>query len=293
MTKDKLFEIYKNNYFHEMDVRDKFIGRIQLNFALVAAIFTLISYMVRMIDYDQSTNAISIFWVLIVVVCGLSIGCLTHLLKAYWGNEYKGMPSATDSDNYRIELVKHRGQIKNYNLQYPSNAQPTINVDKTMKLYLYSKYRDCSSFNTDVNDIRSAHIHQSFKWLLFLLIPFILAGCVFIFGNLDVSSPRKETPIKNVSATTELNKISFTLNGLEKNLINFTKTLDLTAREKLISSDLNNIVKELSNLELTIHKYKEELIMSNNKSTAPPPPVSPSQPEPRKIIENKEPKPKL
>jgi hypothetical protein len=272
-----------------MEVRERLIGRVQLNFALLAAVLSFVSYMVRMVDFDQNNAVISIFFVLISLIILLSYFCLSHLLKAFWGNEYKGMPSPIKTDSFRDSLIKHESSINKYNTDYPDNAQPEVNVNTSMKQYLYEHYRDCSSHNTVINDTRSSHIHQSFKWLLFLTIPFVLTSIVFISGNLDVSSPRKNTPIINKTTSVKLENISTNLtelNSILSKLLNSSTTNN--SSDELVIKELTNISKNLKNID---NKLKGSMSMSNNK--APPPPTTPSQPPARKVIENNTPKPKL
>ena len=292
MTLDKLYDLFEKTYFHEMEVSEKLIGRVQLNFALLAAVLSFVSYMVRMVDFGQEKFVITVFFILISLSLLLSFFCLKHLLKAFWGNEYEGMPSPIETDCFREDLLKHEAAINEYNAKYPDNSQPVVNVNDSMRTYLYEHYRNCSSHNTIINDTRSSHIHHSFKWLLFLAIPFILASIVFISGNLDVSSPRKETPIIDKSASNNLENITENLVLLNKNLNGLSKSVN----EGIIKSGSNNLVvnelREISKSLITIDKkLKGNILMSNNKT--PPPPPTPSQPPARKVIENNSPKPKM
>ncbi|MGF1788694.1 hypothetical protein L4D00_23135 [Photobacterium swingsii] len=258
MRKEKLFDLYEKLYFHEMEVREKIVGRVQVNFALVATGYTIISYMVRMLDFEQNQYLINTFFFLVVLSLLLSGFCLNDLIRAFWGNEYQGIPSPLETDKYREEVLVHSAAITKYNADYPDNTQPAVNSEELVTDYLYGKYRDCSAHNTEANDIRSARIHHSFKWLLISAVPFILASMVFIGGNLDVSSPRKETPISDKLVAQELSKLTLLITELEKTII---------------------------------PEAKEEITMSDNKGHTPPQP--PSQPTPRRVIENDQPERQL
>lgn len=275
-----------------MEVREKLIGRVQLNFALLAALLSCVSYMVRMVDFQQKTLVIITFFILTSLIIILSFFCLTHLFKAFWGNEYKGMPSPIETDNFRDELLEHKQSIDEYNTKYPDNFQEEVVVNNSMKTYLYQHYRDCATHNTIINDTRSSHIHHSFKWLLLLAIPFVLSSIVFISGNLDVSSPRKETPIIDKSASKNLHDINKNLVVLNKSLVTFSKSVNESITNpdshNLLVSELLEISNNLSSINETLKGNK---LMSNNKT--PPPPVKPSQPPARKVIENNAPKPKM
>lgn len=256
MDKQSLYDLYEKTYFHEMEVREKLVARVQINFALVAAGYAIVSYMIRMLDFSQNSLVICLFSLAVVICLALSCFCISHLVKAFWGNEYQGMPTALEIDNYRTSLIAHRSEIDKYNSSYPEARQSEINVNEMVTDFVYNKFRDCSTHNTNVNDRRSTHIHQSFGWLLYSSIFFIIASLFFILGNLDVSSPRKETPISNSSLTKQLVKVTSILEAI------------------------NESIGDSKGVE-----------MSNNKTPPPPPP--PSQPQPRRIIESDQPERKL
>ncbi|EKF9989639.1 hypothetical protein [Vibrio cholerae] len=104
-------------------------------------------------------------------------------------------------------MVVYKSEIESYNNENPETKVPEIDVDRYVYSFIYDKFRDCSSHNTEVNDRRSAHIHDSFRWLLRTAIPFICASLFFIAGDLDISSPRKETQILNNTLNDKLDKI--------------------------------------------------------------------------------------
>ncbi|WP_318472552.1 hypothetical protein [Photobacterium leiognathi] len=216
MNKQSLYELYEKTYFHEMEVREKLVSRVQINFALIATGFAVLSYMIRMLDFEQNHYVIGVFILSVLTSLILAIFCVGHLVKAFWGNEYEGMPIANEIDAYRIKLLKYAEEIKSYNTQYPEKIQPEVDVDQEVGNFVYNKFRDCSSHNTKVNDIRSVHVHKSFGWLLYSSIPFLIACSLFVVGNLDVSSPRKETPIVNMTLNKQLATIAASLEQLNQ-----------------------------------------------------------------------------
>ncbi|MGI2960376.1 hypothetical protein [Vibrio alginolyticus] len=254
MNKKNLFELYEKIYFHEMEIREKLVGRVQVNFALLATGYAVLSYMIRMVDYSQPYVIIGWFYAAVLTCVCFSCFCVNHLIRAFWGNVYSCMPTACDIDEYRTGLQNHNLQIKEYNLTYPDHKQPKIKVNKCVEKYIYEQVRDCTSHNTAINDKRSAHIHHSFRWILFSSIPFIFSSVIFISGDLDVSSPTKETLIRNTSQLEELHRLTLALESLERSIYNTTD---------------------------------KEIIMS--KRTPPPPPPPPKAPAPRNVIQRETP----
>ncbi|MFA0730444.1 hypothetical protein, partial [Vibrio sp. 10N.222.48.A4] len=88
MDKQRLFELYEKLYFHEMEVREKITGRVQVTFALVATGYTILSYMLRMLDFTSNKFAVSTFVICTAVTFLISFGCLYYLIRAFWGNTY-------------------------------------------------------------------------------------------------------------------------------------------------------------------------------------------------------------
>ncbi|MGF1899470.1 hypothetical protein [Aliivibrio sifiae] len=256
MNKKNLYDLYEKTYFHEMEVREKLVGRVQINFALVATGYAILSYMVRMLDFEQNPVVIGLFIISVSICLVLSFYCIRRLVKAFWGNEYQGMPTGLEIDDYRTQLVSHKLKIDNYNAEYLDATQPEINVDEMVADFVYNQFRDCSTHNTKINDSRSFNIHKSFGWLLYCSIPLFIASSLFIIGNLDVSSPRKETPISNKSLTEQF--------------VNITTVLET----------INESIGDLKGVKMTEYK-------------TPPPPPPPSQPQPRRVIESDQPERKL
>ncbi|WP_299694461.1 hypothetical protein [uncultured Vibrio sp.] len=256
MKKEQLFELYEKLYFHEMEVRERITNRVQITFALVATGYTILSYMLRMFDNTVNDNATLVFSVSTVFTFVLSFVCVYFLVRAFWGNTYKGMPSPVETDEYREKLKAHKTSIEEYNQTYPSNQQTKIDVDSLVSKHLYEKFRDCSSHNTEVNDRRSKQIHRAFKWLLFASIPMFVSSVIFIGYDLDISSPKKETPIADLSATAQLD-------GIKHELIT-----------------LNTMLKQGVNL---VPEVEDNYV--------PPPPPPPQEPDARPLVENDRPLP--
>jgi hypothetical protein len=288
MNKEKLFELYQKLYFHEMGVREKITGRVQVTFALVATGYAISSYMLRMLDYTIANQmTVGIFFVLLFLSLGLSFWCLQYLLKAFWGNTYKGIPTSKDIDAYQKSLITHKKDTENYNYNHPNNVQTIVDVELRLSDYMYDKYAECSSHNTDLNDQRSIQIHLAFKWLLISSIPLFIASIFFVAFDLDASSPRKETAIIDSSVAKELSEIK---NGLKKYSI-AKELLDIK-----ISIDKQSTVQELSDIKIALDKLllntKELIIMSETEDKYVPEPLpAPEEPSTRPLVENDTPKP--
>ncbi|CAI2312765.1 hypothetical protein [Vibrio parahaemolyticus] len=250
MDKKSLFKLYRELYFHEMDVKEKLVARTQISFAVVVTAFTVISYMIRMLDYNSNCYAVAFFVVFVSISTLILIASLWFLIHSFSWRSYRGIPSPSKTDNYRIELIEHRDALVAYNEENPEHQQELYDVDEVMESYLYENFKVCSTHNTEVNDGRSGYARDGFKWVLTALLPLAIASSIFIIADLDTSSPRKELLIKDSNVTAQLEK--------------FTAQVEL--------------------LKLEASKFQKESIMSDEKNVAPPPPPPmPTAPEPRNI----------
>lgn len=242
-----MFEHFEKRYFHELEIKEKMSSRVQISFALLISSFTIMSYMVRTIDYN-----IAIYWLLIVFGL-LSVYLIFtaissyFLITAFWGNIYKIIPSPLETDNFRNDLIKHKEAIEKYNSDYPNAQQPEIDVDAQITDFLYDRYRDCAADNQKTNDIRSERIHLGFKWFLYSLPPLLISGALFTTMDFDVSSKRK-TKDPPPKALTVINE--------------FQIDTPITFDEKITTNRKSTMSEEKSGEE-----------------QAPPPPASPSAPE--------------
>ncbi len=273
MNRESLFKMYEKSYYHEMETREKIAGRVQINFALAAAGFTVISYIIRMLDFDKNLFLIASCCISIFAYFVISFFCIKKLINAFWGNEYNGIPTAKEIDRYRNELTIHNANIDAYNQNCPANTQPSINVEQKTYDFIYEKFRDCSSHNSEINESRYLYIHDSFRWLLYSSIPFLISISIFIFGNLDISSPRKETLISDKSINSRLQELNAIMSDI-KEMIAFKKESDYFHSKDPIAINIkycypyNLIFKD-------IHMPEDEKL--------PPPPTEPIPPATRSL----------
>ncbi|EGR1858772.1 hypothetical protein D3O62_08195 [Vibrio cholerae] len=249
MNKKALFKLYRELYFHEMDVKERLVARTQISFAIVVTAFTIISYMVRMLDFTSNCYAVSFFIVFVSISTLILVASLWFLINSFSWRSYRGIPSPSQTDQYRTELLEHRDALVAYNTANPDNKQEVYDVDEVMEAFLYENFKICSTHNTEVNDGRSGYARDGFKWVLTALAPLAIASSIFILADLDTSSPRKEFLIRDSNVANKLDL--------------------LAAQFELLKSENP--------------KFKQETIMSNEKNVAPPPPSMPTAPEPRNI----------
>ena len=265
MEKADLFKLYQQLYFHELEVKEKLITRLQMTFAFHATVFTIIAYMLRMFDYESKLFLICSFHSIIIIAVLAIIPSVFYTIDAFWGNTYKGIPSANETERFRKNSEKHELDMKKYHEDYPEsiNGVKTYLAKEELQDYLYEHYANCSSHNTEINDKRSLRLHSAIKWLLISALPLLAACLLFIRYDLDVSSPRKNLLIEDRSLTSSIEKI-----------------------KEIVQERNGNELKITFSIERTEQLTDQE---THDNKPAPPPP--PERPGPRNIIEDHTPEP--
>ena len=239
-------------YFHELESRDRIFGRLQLNFAIYASIIALLAYMVRMVDYGSSCVVLTIFFVSLSVAAVLLIWSVYLTIVALTGFKYKTFPKTSDLISYADAVEKHTEAMIAYNSEYNQNIE-IPNPEKKLDRYIRKAYSKCIDHNYAINEFRRKAIRRSVWGMVLASIPFVISSIVFVFYDLDASSPRK--------VSTSFNEGMPLVNAIES-----------------IHNGISN--------RPTTKQDKEALVMSNNEAgqheqnqNIPPPPPEPKEPE--------------
>lgn len=285
----KQHEIYKNLYFHELDVKEKITNRVQLTFAFHMTILTILAYMLRNVDYNSPEIATVSFYTFISITTIFIIISLFHTVNAFWGNTYKALVSAQELEDYRLKTIKHEKDLSKYKEENPeANVGEEFSAEEKLNKYIYDEYAKCASCNSKLNDLRAFRNHEAIKYILIASIPFLLASACFIAFNMDASSPRKGLLVEYKGLQKELNPLQ---EGL---LNNYLQSLEIIESQRMAN---NNLVIE-KQVKLAVHKLKleimENIMAEQEKETPvptsneipPPPPVAPEQPHTREIVES-------
>ena len=157
MDKKELLRFYEKLYFHEIDYRDKLTARLQLPLAINISFLSLLGFMVRNINFECRTNYLILFIIFIIFSTVLLIIGIVFFIKAFYGHTYEFIPTANETENYRLKLDSIYKEYEN-GLELANTY---------LEDYLYKYYCECSSNNAIVNDKRSENLHKanSFNWV--------------------------------------------------------------------------------------------------------------------------------
>jgi len=299
-----LHEIYKDLYYHELDVREKITNRLQITFAFHATALTVLAYMARMIDYASLNYLLGIFYFSLFVSLGLLAKSILETVYAFWGNTYKGLATADEIENYRKKCLDHKDKLDDFNKKNPEQEVAEYSAKTKLNDYLYLEFSKCASHNCEVNDVRSKRIHKATKYLLYFCIPFLIASVCFTVFDMDASSPRKKLLLEYQGIVKSIDKLpiikqdeiisslkSIIENNHQEIIDSYTTISESNSEEfnKAIDSASKTIANALKYIQPPI---KEKVMPEEEKQQEkeqPAPPTPPEPPEPRDLIESQNP----
>lgn len=180
MNNKELLQLYKELYFHELERKDRITAQAQMRFAFIVTGIALSAYMLRVLDLSGSMLFVWVFVVFLSLAIIPFVCSVWVLSRAFWGNTYEYLPILTEVESYRKDLELHY-----------QDADEEGSCDDDMLNYLLNSFASISSNNAKVNDDRLRKIHCFYKLSLSSLSAFLIASTLFIFADLDASSPRK------------------------------------------------------------------------------------------------------
>lgn len=175
MENNKLFELYEKLYFHEIDMREKLNGRLQLPLAVLISVIGALAFMLRNFS-NSGNNKMLVFFIVMYVLSWLFvIFGINYFIRSWYGYEYAFLPSALETENYRQKLIE----------TYKEYDDCEKLVDKYFSEYLKKYYIECSSKNTENNDKRSLFLHFTNRNIVIGAIFVFLSLIPYYFGNFD------------------------------------------------------------------------------------------------------------
>jgi hypothetical protein len=177
MDKESLFNLYEKIYFHEIEVREKLTGRLQLPLAILVGELGLIGYMLNNKAEVSFSYYVCTFWSFYILSCVSVLVAIYFFIRSWYGYEYSFIPSPSAMDGYRCQLIEF----------YKDDEEKDTLVKNALKDFLYDYYAKCSSKNTDNNDKRSILLHRTSTFLIASVMLLFFSFIPFYFGNFDKS----------------------------------------------------------------------------------------------------------
>lgn len=230
---DNILEFFSQSYYYELDVRERIFSRLQFNFAIYISYFALIAYAVRMIDYQSNCIAVTLFFVGIFFSLILLSMSVYYSYRSLTGLDYRVMPNTQKILDYENKKIEYLKKLESYNTK--KNIDDKIpELKEEMKRYIIEQYSKCSSFNSVINEKRKTGVRKSLRLLMLSSIPIIFSSTLFVLFDLDISSPRKETPIVDRSVASEIKELTDSIKTIHQQLQQSKGT-------KIVSNEINDM----------------------------------------------------
>lgn len=180
MDKLEVLHLYKEQYAHELERKDSISSNIQVRFAAIATVLTVLLYIVKNTDLGIPVELLAFLGALTIAGLALLGRAIYLLLDAYWENEFSFFPYADQIEETRQDMAE-KGHFE---------ANPDVLVD-----YLIEEFSSCAGQIAETNDARQERLRLMNRPFKLSIIPLSLVGLIFIFGDLDVASSRKDISV--------------------------------------------------------------------------------------------------
>lgn len=203
-SQNPLYDLYEKLYFHEIDIREKLSGRLQIPLVIIISMAGLLAFMLQNYEKTIWNNATWPFILFLVAGSVALIFSIYYFVRSWYGHTYSFLPSAEETASYQKLLSE----------TYAGYENGETLSKKYLDDYICKYLIEISSANTRVNDARSYYVHKTSGWLIKVAVLLLLSFVFFYFGDLD-----KGQRIKSIKVNIE-NPVSITRDYVDKNHIN-------------------------------------------------------------------------
>ncbi|WP_143133203.1 hypothetical protein [Pseudoduganella namucuonensis] len=189
MDRKQLLEHYEKQYIHEIESREKLNARVQNPLTIIVAFVGALSFLLQNYGHP-GFNLISISFISLFTLSVIAVMvALYFFIKAWHGNHYRFMPSASTNETHRIALQEY----------YTTHGDGATQAIDKFDDYLMEHYIKYASFNSQCNDKRSLNIHHANGFIIIATGFAFFSFLVFYFGDLDKAKQSKAVEVSIVT----------------------------------------------------------------------------------------------
>lgn len=217
-----------NLYFNSLEDREKIFVRLQFDIAISITLCAPAVYMLRMMDFESNLCQRVIVYTGIALWFFLFSASLYVIAKSITGFEYHEFSDISEIKRFRDEIDSNADEIRAYNQKYNTKIKFLNSEDEIEKLK-NEQLEEIVLHNTKVNSIRRAGSRRAIGIILAGLPPIFMSGAIFVFYDLDTSSPRKNMLIQDANLAKAVSQLTLRVDALQTNQrsIEMTKENDL------------------------------------------------------------------
>lgn len=201
-------QVFQNRYEQELQARDQITNKLQASIGIYFVFATAGIYMLRMVDFE-TTNCV----ILTLFYVGISTWVVLLIIAGYYtgtsisGFEYRVLPKSELILGYRNTLFEQQQEITQYNATYGTKIQTKepYSATDTITIKWLTK---CADFNYQINETRRIGFTKSVGFLIYSCLPFIFSSILFVFCDMDASSPKKEDSNQGIAIAKEVKNLT-------------------------------------------------------------------------------------
>lgn len=194
MDFNERFSFYEKLYFHELERKEKLIGRLNLPLAMLVGLTSFLGYMLNKAPTTEDGWPAVFFWSFygIAVIC---IAVSAWEFKSAWGRrEYDFiLPTTENLENYRLKIQ-----------DYYKDEEDGENTHKQIfKETIYNYYITGTSRNATNNDKRGENLNQLSIYLVAAIVFSMLSFLPFYLHTQSERSTNEPAETATTTATTD------------------------------------------------------------------------------------------
>ncbi|ANC35477.1 hypothetical protein MJ012_09980 [Acinetobacter baumannii] len=180
MNLEKRLEIYKAEYYFQIDFKEKLYARMAIYAVLITGCITanITMFDTLILNSEMLLTFFIFLWeVMIVLLIFTLYGfyCLSHIKLDSWTN------TSSDMENYRNVLENHYIQHSQTTIQDPNfETEKQEYVNDQYTLYLVEQYSQCATVIRDNNIYRQRWLLKIMSCTYALLILTGILGCIYL-----------------------------------------------------------------------------------------------------------------
>ncbi|MFK7995124.1 MAG: hypothetical protein AB8B87_13350 [Granulosicoccus sp.] len=158
---------YEKMYFHEMTERNRLDDRFRTLLAIVAIVFTMMSYLFNAI-IASSDNAPPLFWLIYGMAVVSFVAAIICYIKAWHSQHYNAFPLLEDIEQYVTQL---RGYYKDKTDNHTAEQWS----DEAFDQFMRQSFIDHASFNARANDNKRFWLYYGNSFVISAFVFCIMA----------------------------------------------------------------------------------------------------------------------
>ncbi len=174
-------ELYKEMYYHELDVKEKINSRFVNPFSVYVVLIGGMGYLVSKIEEFPDKTRTGVL-IMLLIIYGLSLGATGFFLyKAYYNHTYEYIENGVLLRKYKVELEKYYSDnYEKYFQIYDKSEQELVLNDFNDNLI--NKFIKTATHNRSINHYKykmflragQSLVVNSIIWLVIFIITMIL-----------------------------------------------------------------------------------------------------------------------